>query len=358
MNSLRVWVGNFLLALLIGALVVACGEEEKRLTNQEIFLYQGPDRDQKIIEQAKKEGAVSIYTSMTLKDWEGIAQVFEKKYGIKTNVWRAGSGKIVQRATIEAKAGRYDVDVIETLGPNIEKAYREKLLAEFYSPELRNIPPQALPRHRHYVINRFNLFVMGYNTTQVKPQEVPQSYEDLLKPKWRGKLGMERTDVDWFASVVKAMGEEKGLNFFKKLAAQQPKMFEGHTMVAKVTASGEVTIVLNAFSQGIEQLKKKGATTEWKALPPVIAGANGLGVAKNAPHPYAALLLVDFLLSKEGQELLRANHRVPTNQLVESPLTGLSYDIVDPALVLDEWDKWNDLWSNLFLGGKKVTKEE
>ncbi len=358
MNSLRVRVGNFLLVLLIGFLVVACGEEERKLTNQEIFLYQEPDRDQKIIEQAKKEGVVSIYTSMTLKDWEEIAQAFEKKYGIKTKVWRAGAHKIVQRATIEAKAERYDVDVIETLGPDIEKAYREKLLAEFYSPEIKNIPPQALPKHRHYVMDRFNLFVMGYNTGQVKPEEVPQSYEDLLKPKWRNKLGMERTDVDWFASVVKGMGEEKGLNFFKKLAAQKPKMLEGHTLVAQVTASGEVTIALNAFSQGVEQLKKKGATTEWKTLPPVIAGANGLGVAKNAPHPYAALLLADFLLSKEGQELLRANDRVPTNRLVDSPLTGLSYDIVDPALVLDEWDKWSDLWSSLFLGGKKVTKEE
>ena len=117
-------------------------------------------------------------------------------------------------------------------------------------------------------------------------------------------------------------------------------------------------MALNAFSQGVEQLKKKDATIAWKVLPPVIAGANGLGIAKNAPHPYAALLLVDFVLSKEGQEILRGNDRVTVNRLVASPLTGLDYEIVDPTLVLDEWDKWSTLWSNLFLGGKKVTKDE
>ncbi len=349
----------FAAALAIGSgLLTACTQQEKKLTNQEIFLYQGPDREQKIIEGAKKEGQVTIYTSMTLKDWEDIAQAFEQKYGVKTVVWRAGAAKVAQRATIEAKAERYDVDVIEVTGPSIEKVYREKLLAEFYSPDLKNLPPQTLPKHRQYVMDRLNLFAIGYNTTDVKPEEVPQSYEDLLKPKWRGKLAMELTDVDWFASVIKGMGEEKGLDFFKKLAAQQPKMWEGHTLVAQRTASGEATIALNSFSQSVELLKKKGATTDWKVLPPVIAGANGLGVCKNAPHPYAALLLTDFLLSKEGQELMRANDRVTVNRLVESPLANLNYEIVDPSLVLDEWDKWSALWSDLFLGGKQVTKEE
>ena len=108
----------------------------------------------------------------------------------------------------------------------------------------------------------------------------------------------------------------------------------------------------------MEQLKKKGATIEWKALPPTFAGANGLGLAKNAPHPHAALLLADFLLSKEAQEFLKASSRVPANRLVESPWTNLSYEVVDPTIVLDEWDKWSTLWSNLFLGGKKVIKEE
>jgi iron(III) transport system substrate-binding protein len=355
----KIFLFGLTVVLAGSGLITACSKEvEKKLANEDIFLYQGPDRDQKVIDQARQEGVVSIYTSMTLIDWEQIARAFERKYDIKTKVRRAGAGKIVYGAMTEAKAGRHEVDVFELLGPPIEKLYREKLLAEFYSPELTNLIPQALPKHRHYVMDRLNLFVLAYNTQHVKPAEVPKSYEDLLNPKWLNRLAMEPTDVDWFASVVKGTGEEKGLNFFKKLAAQQPKMMEGHTLLVQRTASGEAVMALNAFSQGVEQLKKKDATIAWKVLPPVIAGANGLGIAKNAPHPYAALLLVDFVLSKEGQEILRGNDRVTVNRLVASPLTGLDYEIVDPTLVLDEWDKWSTLWSNLFLGGKKVTKDE
>lgn len=340
-----------------GGLVAGCSQEDKKLSNQEIFMYQAEDRSQKLIAGAKKEAQVSVYTTMQTRDSQQVADAFEKKYpGIKVNLWRASPEKIVQRATIEAKAGRYDVDVLELNGPEMEMIYREKLLAEFYSPETKNIPQEAVAKHRHYVADRFNFFVMAYNTKQVTPEEAPNSYEDLLNPKWRGKLAMEPSDVDWFASVVKAMGEEKGLEFYKKLATQQPKMLEGHTLLAERTASGEVTIALNVYNHGVERLKKKEATIEWKPLQPAFGRAGTVALPINAPHPYAAVLFVDFLLSKEGQEILKENNRVPANRLVDSPLAKFQYQTVDPAIVLDEWEKWSKLWSNLFLGGKEVTK--
>ncbi len=348
------------LILLFGLSIAACGKQDadQGEANKKIYLYQGSDREQKLLQQARQEGVVIIYTSLNLKDSVPLTEVFAKKFGVKTSLWRAGSEKVVQRALIEARAGRYDVDVLETNGPEMEIFYREKLLEEFYSPAFKDIPPAAFPKHRHYIPDRFNFFVVGYNTKLVKPQDVPNSYEDLLQPKWLGKLGLEAGDVDWFAAVVKTRGEGQGLAYFEKLAAMHPQLRSGHTLLAELVSSGEIPLVLDLYNHNIERLKVKGAPVEWKPLQPAFGRPNAIGVAKNAPHPYAALLFADFLLSKQGQEIVKQHNRVPSSLAVDSPLNKFKYQIIDPAIVLDEWDKWSKLWSDLFLGGKSLKKEE
>src|SRR5229473_2414188 len=359
MSKLKQHLNAVLFILLAGVLFVGCGkeEEEKMMTTRDIYLYQAPDRDQKLVERAKKEGKVVMYASMELKDLTPITQAFEGKYGIKVEPWRAFPDKVVQRALIEAKAGRHDVDVLELNGPKMEIFYRENLLEEFYSPALKNIPPEAIPKHKHYVPARFTFIVMAYNTKLVKPEDVPNSYEDLLKPKWRGKIAIESSDVDWFAAVVKEMGEEKGLDYFKKLAKMQPVIKSGHTVITEMAASGEVPISLNVYNHLAEGLKKKGETIEWKALQPAFGAAGGIGLTKDAPHPYAALLFADFILS-EGQQILKDRGRVPASLAVDSELNKFQYKLIDPVIVLDEWDKWSKLWADLFLGGKVTQKEQ
>ena len=345
--------------LIAGTFLGGCEKaSENKLTNKDIYLYQGLDRDQKLIEKAKKEGTVVVYTSMNLKDAGPFIEAFEQKYGIKASFWRAARDKVVQRAVIEAKAERFEVDVFEINGPEMEMLYREKILEEFYSPSFKDIPPEAFPPHKQYVADRFNFFVMAYNTKLVKPADVPNSYEDLLNPKWKGKISLERTDADWFAAVVKGMGEEKGLAYFKKLAAMNPQIRKGHTLIAELVASGEIPLTLSAFNHAVEKLKKKDASIEWKPLQPAFGQPGGVGVAKNAPHPHAALLFVDFVLSKEGQEIIHERGRVPASRAVDSPLNKFKYQVIDPTIILDEWDKWNKLWSDLFLGGKTLQKEE
>jgi len=349
---------GFLIALLIGSLITACEKSEEKKTNREIFLYQGADRDEKLVANAKREGVVSLYISMQERDSAPLTAAFEKKYGIKVNLWRASPEKIVQRAVIEAKADRHDVDVLEINGPEMEMVYRENLLEQFYSPAFKDISPAIFPKHQYYAPDRINLFVIAYNTKLVKPGDVPNSYEDLLKPKWKGKLVMEPSDVDWFAATAKGMGEQQGLDYFKKLATMQVAMREGHTLIAERVAAGEFSFALNAYNHAVEKLKQKDATIEWKALEPSFGRVGGIGVARNAPHPHAALLFTEFVISKEGQELIRDRGRVPVSLAVDSPLNKYSYALVDPVIVLDEWDKWAKQWSDLFLGGKAVKKEE
>src|SRR5258708_33380194 len=188
-----------------------------------VYLYQGADRDQRLIDGARKERQVTLYTSLNLKDSVPITEAFEKKYGVKVSLWRAGSEKVVQRAVTEARAGRFAFDVLETNGPEMEAMYREQLLEEFFSPHFKDLPPAAFPKHRHYVADRFNFFTIAYNTKLVKPEEVPTTYADLLHPRFAGKVDIEAGDVDWFVAMVNHIGTAKPLASLRTLSDTRPQ---------------------------------------------------------------------------------------------------------------------------------------
>jgi iron(III) transport system substrate-binding protein len=315
-------------------------------------------QDANVVERAKAEGSVNVFTSMQIADSRPVAEAFEKKYGIKVTLWRASGEKVAQRVITESRGGRHEVDVVETDGAQMEILHREKQLAPFASASVKDIPPSLLPAHGAYVPTRLSLYVLAYNTQRVAPHEVPKTYEDLLKPRWTGKLALETADVAWFAAVAKAMGEANGIAYFRKLAAMKPSLRHGHTLMAELVAAGEIEIAVDAHVQGVARLKDKGAPIEWKALQPAFGQPSSVGVARRAPHPNAAVLFADFVLSREAQEIIKSRNRVPSSRAVDSPLNKFSYELIDPAIALDEWDKWSALWSSLFLGGKAVKKDD
>jgi iron(III) transport system substrate-binding protein len=341
----------------LAAPIVARAQRPADSPHRAIYMYQGADRDAKILAEAKKQGEVVMYTSLNLKDSVPITEAFEKKTGVKVQLWRASSEKVLQRSITEARAGRFACDIIETNGPEMEASYREKLLEEFWSPHFRDLPAAAFPRHRHWIADRFNFFTIGYNTNLVKPEEVPQKYEDLVHPRWAGRVGIEGSDVDWFAAVAKSMGEEKGIAFFRKLAASGPQIRTGHTLMAELVASGEIGMAATIYNHNIERLIVKGAPVKWKAIAPTFGRPNAIGVARRAPHPHAALLFADFMLSKEGQTLIKERNRVPASLSVDTHLNKFPFQMIDPVITLDENDKWEKLWSDIFLRGKKLEKE-
>jgi len=326
--------------------------------HRSIYMYQGADREQRIVEAAKKEKQAVVYTSLNLKDSVPITQAFEKKYGVKIELWRSSSEKVLQRAVTEARAGRFSVDAFELNGPEMEALYREGLLEEFWSPHFKSLPPAAFPKHRHYAADRFNFFTIAYNTNLVKPDEVPNRYEDLLHPRWVGKIGIEGSDEDWFASIVKHMGEAKGLAFFRKLAEMKPQIRTGHTLMAELVAAGEIPLVATIYNHNAERLLVNGAPIKWKALDPTFGRPNAVAVAKRAQRPNAALLFVDFMISPEGQNLIKARNRVPASTAVESNLNKMPFQMIDPVIVLDEQEKWEKIWSELFLKGQAIQREK
>ena len=294
------------------------------------------------------QGPVVLYTSLAPTESGPLGQAFEKKTGIKVEIWRAISEKVVQRTIAEARAGRPTVDVVETNGPEMEMMARENAFREIRSPHLADIPAAAIPKHRQWIPDRLNFFVVAYNTTKVRKQDLPSSYRGFADPKWRGRIGIEATDAEWMATLVKLWGDD-GLQFFRKLSAMKPDMRKGHVLLAQLVASGEIPVALSAYQSNAESLKRKGAPIDWLPIEPVVARTQGIAIAKNAPHPKEAAAFVDFVLSPEGQTLLDSMGRTPVSTKVPTSVGRFDYTVVDPVTVLDEQEKWEKIWQGLFL---------
>lgn len=324
--------------------------QSQKSGNDAIYMYRGADRAERLVEKATQEGSVIIYTSLAPTESNAVAQAFERKYGIKVELWRAVSEKVLQRTISEARARRYTVDVIETNGiPDLEILMREKLLSEFYSPYIADLPPFAVPSHKQWVSDRMQFFVVAYNTNKVKKEELPKSYDGFLDPKWQGRLGIEANDAAWLATIVQLSGEERGMAFFRKLGEMRPDVRKGHILLAELIAAGEIQVGLTVYNSHAEALKKKGAPIDWVPVEPVVALPQAIAVARQAPHPHAALLFADFVLSPEGQELFAKLGRVPASLKVKSSLNNFRYSLVDAAVVVDESEKWDKVWNEIFL---------
>jgi iron(III) transport system substrate-binding protein len=313
-------------------------------TLAELAAYQGADRTQRLIEGAKREGAVSYYTSLVAEDSTPVIDAFKRKYGIDAQFWRGSTEAIVQRALNESRAGRCPADAYLSGPPALEPLHREHMLQAVKSPLAADVMPQALQPHGEYVGVFFNLFSAAYNTNLVKAEEVPKGYEDLKHPRWKGRLAIEADDAPWFAAIVSKLGEEQGVKLFRDIVrANGMSLRKGHTLLANMVALGEVPLALTVFSYKSDQMQRAGAPIRTLYLPPVIALATSMSVARCAPHPHAAVLLYDFMIG-EAQEILARRDLVPTNPRIKPLPAGVELTFMDPAQMLDQAQKWNELW--------------
>jgi iron(III) transport system substrate-binding protein len=337
-----------LLAIIVCLIVANAASAE---TIADIANYTGPDRTQHLIDGAKKEGVVSLYSSAVTDDSNAMAGAFEKKYGVKVQLWRGSSEDILRRAVTEHRGGRDDVDVAETAGTEMEGLRREQLLQEVSSPVFADLIPQAVTPHRPWVTSRLSIFTAAFNTTLIQPKDAPKTYDDLADPQWKGKLGVEADDANWFMSVAGAMGEDKAVALFRRIVAVNGmSMRKGHTLLSNLVVAGEVPLALTVYGYRINELKAKDAPIDGTVLPPAVALPTGIAVFAHAPHPYAAALFMDFFLG-DGQRILRDRGNVPTNRTVQEPPPGLAF--VDVAKFLDEGDKWTKLFKETFASGMR-----
>jgi iron(III) transport system substrate-binding protein len=311
----------------------------------EVANLAGADRDKKILDGARQEGSLTLYTNAPTEDNKALVTPFEKTTGIKVNLYRASSEDIRQRVLNEARARRFEVDFILNNAPAMEALTDEKLLIEVKSPHVADLMPAAVPPHRAWVGFCLNVLVQAYNTNLVKTSDLPKSYADLLDPKWKGKIAIEADDSDWFAGLMEVMGEDKGLKLFREIAQTNGfSVRKGHTLMTNLVAAGEVPLALTVFNYTAEQIKKRGAPLDWFVIEPLISMPNSIGVAANAPRPHAAVLFFDYMLS-DAQKVLVARDYVVTNMKFPSPLDRTRMHVMDSAKVLAEGDRWQKLYA-------------
>jgi iron(III) transport system substrate-binding protein len=319
----------------------------------EIAPYEGADRERRLIEGAKKEKELTFYSSIPTDDISALVAAFDKRYGIKVKVWRADSEGFLQRIMREAKARRFEVDIMAGSTSALEPLHRENLLQEVKSPNFADLIPEAIAPHRQWVAVYLNTIVQAYNTFLVQKENLPNSYRDLLKPEWKGKLGIESEDFDWFAQVVTYLGEARGVQLFRDIvAANGISVRKGHNLLANLVAAGEVPLALTVYGFLAEQAKRKGAPLDWFVLPPAVARMTAQGLARNAPHPHAALLFFDFLIG-EGQQLLASRQFVTVTRKIESPIDRGSLKLIDSAAMLDQARRWQDLYQKTIIGASR-----
>ena len=344
---LRAWAPLFALAAVIAALFL-CEARAQPVTTAITGQFAGPDRPARLIAGAKKEGTVTVYSSITLETMTPLVAAFEKKYGLKVDLWRGTAGDILQRLSTETRGGRFTVDVVEGAAVDIAPLARANLFQEVTSPLYADLMPGAVVKGRPWVSARLSIFVAAYNTNQVKRVSLPKSYDDLAATKLGTRIGIEAGDANWLMAMADAMGEARATKLMRDMGTTNgfsPRV--GHTLMTNLIASGEVPFALTVYSEAAERLKRAGAPIELLFLSPTIAMDNSAAVMKRAPHPYAAMLFFDFLLG-DGQKYMTDDFYPSTNVKFQRPLPrGVTLTIMDVPKYLDQNAKWTKLYKEI-----------
>ena len=350
MFSVKVWTAVSLALVLFGTPTSAASVAE-------IALYKGPDRQTRLERGAQAEKEFNFYTSINTDTSLPILQAFEKRYPfITTKLTRMDSERVVQRFSTEYAANRPVADCIDVGNFELEYLRRKGLLQAFYTPVAAPFDKNLVQPDGFWVATRYSFIVLGYNTKLLKSSEAPKTYEDMVDPKWAGKITVERFYIDWFMTLMKHWGPEKGRNFFQRLGKNDIKLREGQTLIAQVLGSGD-DMLATTSNNSLEPLQRKGGPVDWVNLEPVVGKTPSSGLPKNTPHPHAAVLFLDFILSKDGgQQVIRQRNNTPTHPEVppDPPRLreGFRYLLVDPVKYVDELDAYQKLWNEWVINPK------
>ena len=288
----------------------------------------------KLLEAAKKEGEVIYYTTMTLDQSKAVVDRFEKKYGIRPTLFRTGGGPLLNKIFTEARGGRFDWDVVVGRGEMVLPLTERKIITSYHSPEAKMIDEQLVDKEGFWTAYYVNSYVLGWNTKLVKKQDVPKTYEELLNPKWKGgQISLDTEAYGMLEGLKRVWGKEKAIGYFKRLAALEPVLKRGNTERVQLTLAGEYPLII-AYNQTIQRMTSRGAPVDWLALEPAVTQVNPVMLGAKAPHPNAARLFLDFILSKEGQEMLKGMQRIPVRKDVDPDpprlFRGFKYVIENP----------------------------
>jgi len=314
------------------------------------------EHTKRLVEGAKKEGKLLWYTALNINDATMLTQRFEQLYPfIKTETLRLGGRELVTKILMEANTRVFRADVIESVSIDGHILKKKGLLEKYISPEASAYPASVKDPDGTWTSFFINTHVLVHNTNMVKQDEVPRTYEELINPKWKGKIVIRDDDFPTFGMMLRVMGKENGLNFMRRLAAQGVELRSGSTLAIQDISAGAAPLGMNLYGTRVEELKKKQAPVDWTPMEFVIVSIEPLSVAAKAPNPNAARLFVDFLLSKESQGMMRDRSRIPSRPDVppDPPQLTRSLKLTSTDLSLaDEADQIAKDYYEIFRIGK------
>ncbi|MBD0734222.1 ABC transporter substrate-binding protein [Streptomyces sp. CBMA29] len=358
--------------LAAGLVLVGCGSSpatgggSARPTSDPYSAYAsltGKERTDKLLADAKSQGNVlDLYTSNT--DIQDLVDGFKTAYpGIKVNAFRANSETVLQRILQEDKANKTQTDVVDTNDSELRSMDKQQVLTPYDGPSKAGLRASATT-FGGWTAERFNAFVVGWNTDVIPGGKPPVDFTDLADPKWKGKLSVEvgDWDWDWYASMHTYLTDDKGMSpadvdaLFKKIIANS-KVTKGHTVQGELLSAGQFGVALSVYSHTIDKAAKKGAPVAWRpTVQPVILRPNGVGMLSRARHPAAAMLWTDWVLS-DGQRLIAKSLRIPAAETVEGftdpiPAGSTTYNV--PESAEKDTAKWNAAYDALLRGVAKT----
>jgi len=218
---------------------------------------------QKLIDGAKKEGALVWYMSASIEDAQAILLAFNKKYPfLKTDFFRAGSARLFNRIMNEVRAGKVLFDLVAVRGLETHQLVKAGLLQPYVSPESAAYPA-GFKDSKGYWVDYFDSYnVIGYNTQLVARDQAPKSWEDLLDPKWKGKIALDEENFSWYGAMTQKWGTEKTQRYMRALAKQDIQLRNGQTLIAQLMAAGEFSVAM-VLAHRIEKMKEQGAPVAW-----------------------------------------------------------------------------------------------
>lgn len=264
-----------------------------------------PDpRQRQLIDGAKKEGKMVFYTSVETEFARALTTAFEAKYPfIKTDVFRSTHARILSRMNVERRTAAYNADVVSV--GEFETYHMQKMgfVALYRSPSAAAYPEGFKDPNGYWTDLYDNVIVTAYNTNRVKREELPKRYEDLLHPRWKGRMVLDENEDRWFANMLYLMGEKKGMELMQGLSKQNIAIRAGRSLATQLLGAGEYDLQIVAYWYRPHLMKKQGAPVDWVGIEPAIVALHPISVVDRGPHPNAAKLFIDFVLSEEGQAI-------------------------------------------------------
>jgi iron(III) transport system substrate-binding protein len=278
---------------------------------QELGKLSPAERQSRLVTGAKAEGTVVLYSNISEDNIQKLRPDFEKRYPVKLDSYRASGERIANRVLTEARAGKFIPDVIGPSNEHVSALIKAGLVGRYESPERAFYPEAHKDRQGYWTTWDHNVAVIAYNSRLVPPSDAPKKYEDFLDPKWRGNFALDQDPDKSIMGWLKTWGLEKTKKYLQGISKNEVVVRKGHTLLTQLLCAGEFKAAIDLYAYRLADVKHtKGCPVEISYPDPTPSTPSPMAIAKKAPRPYAAALLMDYLLSEPAQKILASFGRL------------------------------------------------